>query len=157
MNWGSIFGVFLLATVKFMFAPFTGAGLDLTFLETILACASGGILSSSIFYLLSDFFIKRHREKLKTKQNHLIDSQPLSNRQRTKLVRKYKINRMIVRVKWSVGQWGICFLAPLFLSVPLGTIICAKFYNHKANTLGVIAIGLSVNSVALSLIAYLLF
>ena len=32
------------------------------------------------------------------------------------------------------GFWLICILAPLFLSIPIGSIIVAKFYNDKKIT-----------------------
>jgi len=43
-------------------------------------------------------------------------------------------NKLIVWVKRSIGIYGVTFLAPLFLSIPIGSIVCAKFYGHKKMT-----------------------
>ena len=37
-------------------------------------------------------------------------------------------------MKRSVGIIGIAFWAPFFLSIPLGSIITAKFYGDNKNT-----------------------
>ena len=46
-----------------------------------------------------------------------------------------KGNKFIVRLKLKLGIYGISFYAPLFLSVPIGTIITAKFYGKEKKSL----------------------
>jgi hypothetical protein len=43
-------------------------------------------------------------------------------------------NKKIIRLKKSLGVFGITFLAPLLLSIPVGTIIVAKFFGKQRFT-----------------------
>jgi hypothetical protein len=153
MKWGAITAVFFLSFVKFMFAPFTGAGLKLDFFSIWLSALSGGIVSALVFYFMSDYFMKRHQRKKVEKQIKM-ESAGLVYKQKKNFT---KLNRTIIRLKHRIGQYGLCFLAPLFLSVPIGSIICAKFYSHQKNTFSLIILGLLVNSFLLSLLAFKLF
>jgi hypothetical protein len=153
MKWGAITAVFFLSFVKFMFAPFTGAGLKLDFLSTWISTFSGGVVSALVFYFMSDYFMKRYQRKKIEKRIRM---------ERAGLLYKHKrnftkLNRTIIRLKHRIGQYGLCFFAPLFLSVPIGSIICAKFYGHQKNTFSLILIGLAINSFLLSILAYKVF
>jgi hypothetical protein len=57
MNWGIISSVFILATVKFMFAPFTGYASGLSFWETFFTSIAGGSFSAVIFFFFSEFIM----------------------------------------------------------------------------------------------------
>ncbi|MFT7343766.1 MAG: hypothetical protein ACI9XP_000341 [Lentimonas sp.] len=164
MNWGALSGVFFLATIKFMFAPFTGAGLGLSFFETVIISFSGSIISAFICYSLSEALIKRNQEKNKKKRLEaahkgiiLNDPSTDTNWGKKKRVLSRAFNRLIVNIKRRFGIYGLCFFAPLLLSVPIGSIVCAKFYGTQKNTFIYIAIGLGANSVLLSLLAFLVF
>lgn len=153
MNWTAITSIFFLSTIKFMFAPFAGAGLSLSFFETALTCFAGAAVSSAFFYFSSSLLMKRHHEKKMTKQN----GQSHSASDLKKALRKRRINRYIVKLKWTFGQYGICFIAPLFLSVPIGSIICAKFYYHKSNNFFIVLLCLACNSLLLTTMATFIF
>ena len=45
-----------------------------------------------------------------------------------------KMNKLIVWIKRNIGIYGVTLLAPLFLSIPIGSIICAKFYGKRKRT-----------------------
>lgn len=153
MKWGAITAVFFLSFVKFMFAPFTGAGLRLDFFSTWISTFSGGLVSALVFYFMSDYFMKRYqRKKIEKKLKLEAAGQVYVGKKNFT-----KINRTIIRLKLGIGQYGICFLAPLFLSVPIGSIICAKFYSHQKNTFSLIVLGLAINSFLLSILAFKVF
>lgn len=40
-------------------------------------------------------------------------------------------NRIIIKVKWHGGLYGICFITPLFLSIPLGSFLCVRYFGNK--------------------------
>ncbi len=146
MNWGLLASVFFLATFKFMFAPFTGCALGLPFWETFIASAIGGIVSASIFFFLSELIINiSHRRNLK------------SGKIKINKKKFTRTNRAIIRVKRSLGIYGICFLGPFFLSVPIGSIVAAKLYGKLTRTYPLIVIGMFLNSFAMSSIAYFIF
>lgn len=118
------------STWKFMFAPLTGAAAGLSFWETFIICTLGGFVSASIFYFGSNYFmqlsVKRNvRRILKAQQKGKIISPK----------KKFtKLNRRIISFKQTIGTYFLCWALPLFLSIPIGTIIVAKFYKHYRKT-----------------------
>jgi len=67
------------------------------------------------------------------------------------------MNKFIVRIKHSIGIIGVCFYAPLFLSIPGGSIIAAKFYGHDRRAFPLIVLGIGVNGIILTSLAYFIF
>ena len=150
MNWGviSLFGV---STVKFLFAPFGGKIAGLTFIETYVSCCSGAIVSAAIFYFLSNYFIKKSIEKNeKIRKDFLDQGIPIPVKKRFT-----RMNKGVIRMKRSIGIIGIAFWAPFFLSIPLGSIITAKFYGHNKNTFLLIMTGIFLNGLITTGITYL--
>ena len=46
-----------------------------------------------------------------------------------------KTNKTLVKIKQSrFGYWILILLTPSFISIPLGSILIAKFYRHKRGT-----------------------
>lgn len=138
---GKYSAFFLLSTIKFLFAPFGGPASGLTFLETYVSCVLGAIISSSIFYFSAEYFLKRSREKAK------------------KAIVKKKVftktNRSIVKLKHKLGIYGVAMYIPLFFSIPVGSIITAKFYGKYVKTYPIILLGIFVNGLITTGIAYL--
>jgi hypothetical protein len=153
MNWAALTTVFLLSIVKFMFAPFSGRGLGLPFWETFLACLAGGIFGAAIFYFSSELLIKYTHKRRVIKKQQMI-AQGLDYKEKKKFTRT---NRFIIRVKRSLGIYGISLWAPFFLSVPVGSIITAKFYGKQKATFPLIILGLVINGFVMSALVYLIF
>ena len=146
--WAKLLGIFGLSMIKFMFAPFGGPALGLNFIETYLASVSGAILSSTIFYFASDFFFKRAAER---KRKSLEDG---TNKKKKIFT---KTNKSVVKMKRNVGIIGVAFLAPFFLSIPIGTIITAKFYGKRHITYPLILLGIGVMGLITTGLAYFVF
>jgi hypothetical protein len=153
MMWGSLISLFLLSTVKFMFTPLGGPGLGLSFFETYFACVSGGVVGSGFFYFSGGYFIKRTEKK----RQDLVDKrikQGIELKTRKKFSR---INKFIIKIKMSIGIIGISFWAPFLLSIPVGSIVTAKFYGHKKKTYPLIVIGIFLNALVTTGLAYLIY
>lgn len=136
-----------------MFTPFLGPAEDLTFFETYFLCVSGGIVSASIFYFLSDYFMRTSKEKeIKKIQARIKQGK------RIKLKKIFtKKNKIIVRTKVTIGQIGLSLWIPFFLSVPIGTIIVAKFFRKKRGTFLLICAGMFLNAFLMTSLAYFVF
>jgi hypothetical protein len=147
---GHYFGLISVATIKFMFAPFYGLAFHLSFLETFICTFIGGLISAVIFYWSAEFFMKRTARKRMEKINKAIENGQVVVPKR----KMTRVNKSIVKVKRSIGIWGIALFAPLFLSVPLGSIISAKFYGKNKRTFPIILIGLAMNGFAITSLAY---
>ena len=150
MNWGVYAGFFGLSTIKFLFAPFGGVAAHLTFVETYLACVAGAIFSAAIFYYSSEFFLKREHVRRKEQLRLSVETGvPL------KFKPKFtRTNKMIVRIKRRLGIIGVSMYAPLFLSVPIGSIITAKFYGKDKRTFPFIVLGMFINGAITTGITY---
>jgi len=141
---------FFLSMIKFLFAPFGGPAYNLTFLETYLACVSGAVFSATIFYFMSEFLmVKAHKKRI----------QKFQEAQEKGIELPYKkkftyMNKLVVRAKMKAGIFGVAMYAPLFLSVPVGTIIAAKFYGKDKRTFPLIVLGMFVNGLITSGLAY---
>ena len=66
-----------------------------------------------------------------------------------------RMNKFIVRIKRSLGIYGISFYVPLFLSIPIGSIIVAKFYGKFKKTFPLVILGIAMNATILTTLAYI--
>ena len=150
MKWTALSSVFIFSTIKFLFAPFTGPGLGLTFIETYLASVSGAIFCALIFYFSSEFFMKRAQEK-----RHRLYHEAREKGIKLKVKKKFTVvNKSIVRLKKKIGIYGVAIYAPFFLSIPLGSIITAKFYGKEKKTFFIILFGIIMNALITTGLAY---
>jgi len=150
MQWHYYFTLFSLSMIKFLFAPFGGPGLKLNFLETYISCVSGAIVSAIIFYFSSEYFLKRAHLKRKA-----LIAESIKTGIPLKFKRKFTFfNKLIVKIKHRLGIIGLSMYAPLFLSVPIGSIIAAKFYGKDKRTFLFILMGIFVNGLVTTGLAY---
>ena len=150
MDWPSITSIFLLSTIKFLFAPFAGIAASLSFTKTYIVCCSGAILSAALFYFGSDRLLGYIKANKREKSVFLVKKEIVKK----KFTRS---NKFIVKLRMRFGKIGICFFAPLFLSIPLGSIISAKFYGKDNNTFLFIFVGLLLNGALTTFLAYVIF
>lgn len=151
MAWGAISSLFFISWVKFMFAPFGGPALGLSFMETYLGCAAGAMISSALFYFSADYLMERSKAKrIEQNKETILKGHPTKSKKNFT-----RMNKFIVRIKRSIGQIGVCFWAPFFLSIPIGSIISAKFYGDSNRTYPLIVIGIFFNGLITTGIAYL--
>jgi hypothetical protein len=152
MLWGKYIGFFGFSMIKFLFTPFGGPKAGLSFVETYIVCVAGALLSAAIFFFSSEYFLKRaHKKRKELILKSLETGIPL--KQKKKFT---KTNKLIVRIKHKLGIIGVAFYAPLFLSIPIGTIITAKFYGKEKRTFPLIILGIGINGVITTGIAYII-
>ena len=153
MKIGIITSLFLLSTVKFMFAPLGGPHLELTFFETYFACCGGAIFSAILFYFSAEYFLSRSRKKRhEAHQKAKLEGVTLKTKKNFT-----RMNKLIVRIKKSMGIIGTCFWVPFFLSIPLGSIVTAKFYGKRKKTFPLIIAGIFLNALVTTTISYSIY
>jgi hypothetical protein len=141
MSWGLYVLFFGLSTIKFMFTPFGGPSAHLTFVETYISCVSGAIFSAAIFYFSSGYFMRRAQQKRADAiKAALALGIPVKPKKRFT-----RMNKLIVNIKRRFGIIGVSMYAPFFLSVPIGSIIAAKFYGKEKRTFPLIVFGMFFN------------
>jgi len=112
-------GFFLLSTVKFAVAT-APIAIAFPFEQAWLVSVSGGIFGSFFFlYLWArvlkiwNFFISNNKAPRDVK------------------IHINKKRRRIVKIKNTYGYWGIIFMTPSVLSIPLGAFILANYFKKK--------------------------
>ena len=130
-----------LSIVKFLIAPFAmifNPGAEhWTWLETILITSSGAALGVFIFFHAGEYFIALW---------HFV-----FGKKKKKIFSPWK--RRIIRLKWRWGIKGLMLISVL-ISVPVASVIAAKFYRHNNKALPMMIIGFFLWSLILTSIAY---
>ena len=129
--------LYFLSFIKYFVAPIFGWARGLNFFEIAMSCFAGAYTSFNIFFWGSSYFFKRAAKKretsLKKKRNFT------------------KLNRIIVKMRrLNLGFLLITFLCPMFLSVPIGTLIVVKFYRHDYKTFLVTSLFIGLWSIILT-------
>jgi len=138
--------LFLLSAVKFALAPASGFALGFSTNQVILITSIGGVTGVLFFYSLSGFFIKRALKSKKQKlEKAKLEGKIIENKSFT-----FK-NKLIVKIKRKFGIWGIALITPAIISIPVGSILSARFYRRDKKTLSVLSLSVILWSVCLSL------
>lgn len=153
MNWTGFWTVFFLATIKFSVSTIPGPHLGMTFFETVLASFAGGTACALVCYFASDGILLLLNKRTARKHQEMLAKNITPPK---KKVFK-RMNRFVVRIKMKLGQVGICFYAPFFMSIPLGCLVAAKFYGKRWETFPLIMLGLAFNASLTSILVYFVF
>ena len=142
--------IILLSSVKFVAGPpfaYFDERYDFTFFETVLYCVIGGMLGVWVFTFfsieiqLTIGWIKKQLKKAVKKPQ--LFSKPRStegeieitylivdNQDQQKKVFTSR-SRKFVKIWSRYGLFGVSFITPVLLSIPLGTIILNAFEDNK--------------------------
>lgn len=137
-------GIFLLSTVKLLFAPGTSVASGLSLGQTILVTSAGGITGILFFYYLGQWLMARlgaYSERLRILRKQPAQQKKLFNRK----------NRFIITIKRRYGLIGLALLTPCIISIPIGAVVAARFYHHDRLTVPLLIISVILWSVGLSI------
>ncbi|HET6992950.1 MAG TPA: hypothetical protein VFJ43_16580 [Bacteroidia bacterium] len=154
-QWLKVLEVGLIASVKFLFAPFEAERYNFSFGQSFTITTIGGLVGIFAFYyagtkislwwrhsvaLVKSIFIR--------KPVAVIESKP-----RKIFTRR---RRFVIGIKMRFGLWGIAFITPSIISIPIGTIVAANFYKKKKGVLLYLIVSLILWSLVLNGIAQVL-
>ncbi len=122
MDWVDIItnaGLFFWVALKFMvFSPI--AALKFDFWTGVIFNISAGFSGVSFFFFLSDYFLERaYRKRVEREKKGAPPKKKFT-----------RVNKFLVRGKRTLGLAGIALLTPMFISIPVGSLITAKFFTH---------------------------
>ena len=142
ISWSLYIYVFFLAHVKFLFAAsIAEATTNLSFTEILVSSTLGAVFCFNVF-----FFISKSIFHSNTTSKWVSYFKPK------------KRNRIIVKIKNSNGGFLLlCTLAPLFLSIPIGTFVVVKFYGKRRYTYFYITTLLVFTSTLLTYLNHFIF
>lgn len=114
--------VVFLSSIKFMLAiPLSLIKYDFNFIQTLLFTVVGGVLGVLLFSFLNDKIFAFLKKKRKNKVKKRSAKKVLA----IKTARKY-------------GLFGIAFLTPILLSIPIGTYLALYFFPDKRKTVPIL-------------------
>lgn len=123
--------VFLVSSIKFLFAPALSFSMGLNFIQTWLSTTAGGILGVVVFFFLSRWFLYLYSRYffyyihlIKTKIYGFLKISVPKFIPARKFTRR---NRFIIKMVRKYGLAGIVILTPL--SIPVGTFIATRYYS----------------------------
>jgi hypothetical protein len=92
------------------------------YITAVLINISGGIIGISFFFKTSSYFIERAIRK----RHEALEK---GNAKPKKVFTR--VNRFLVKVKNTMGMYGLAFIILPFLSIPISSIVSAKYFHLK--------------------------
>lgn len=129
--------------VKFLFAALVSYRFDHTYWQTIMLLAIGGGAGTVGFYLLGKQVLEWFRQRYAKRRAARIARGLAPRRIFT------RTNRLIVRMKRTYGLIGLAVMPPI-LSIPVTSILAAKYFRHDRRTLPYLLTAVLAWSVVLS-------
>ncbi len=143
MNALGIVTVLVMSVLKFFLSAPISYGFDHTYMQTVLLTASGGCAGAFGFFVmgkrLMEWFRLRYVRKRAERQKKGLPLKRIFTR----------ANRWIVRVKANYGLIGIVVMPPI-LSIPITSVLAAKYFKHDRRTLPFLLSAVLLWSVVLS-------
>ena len=140
-----VVGLMFWASVKFLFAPSTVALAGYSFWETVGITIVGGFMGVLFFYFASGWVMKTYVNLVPSKKNP---------KPKKVMTRK---NKLIIWVKQNFGIVGLSLITPSLISIPLGSILAARFFSYDKRTVPFLLLSVVFWSFVLSALSTLIF
>jgi hypothetical protein len=129
-RWLKTLEVGLIASVKFLFAPFEAERYHYSFGEAFAITTVGGLIGIFAFYYAGTKIVSWWRHSMALIKSIFVKKsvEVLEHKPRKKFTRT---KRFVIRIKMKFGIMGIAFITPCLISIPIGTIVGANFYRKK--------------------------
>ncbi len=138
--------VVLTSSTKFFLAPFLAKNIyGFSFMETVGMTIAGGWIGVLFFYLFSGWVVRKTTERRWKKA--VKDRARGKYKPRKKFTR---MNKLIIRVKWGFGLIGLAAITPPLVSIPLGSVLAAKYFRKNPFTLAALMFSVVVWSFLLT-------
>lgn len=133
------FGVLLVASAKFMYSPPSAYLAGYSLVESILATTMGGIIGVYVFYKFGRFLSALWNRRFPVRK------------EKQKFTKK---TRRFILFKNAYGLYGLAFITPCIISIPIGCLFAAKYYPQTKTVMFLMSISVVFWSVLLSVITY---
>ncbi len=132
-----IVSLFLLSSVKLVFAPGAAAAAGFSFWETLAITTFGGMTGIMFFYYFGYWALNRFQKIFVKPSKH--------DKPRKKKSRIFnKRNRWLIKIKQHYGLIGLALLTPCLISIPIGSVVAARFYYHNRLTLPLLLLSTAI-------------
>jgi len=152
--------VFLLAMIKYFYAPIYGIAIGMQFWPVFFSLISGGTLAFLIYYHVSDILMLYGAYMGPVVSKVLPASWRMANvRRRTRRLTKRRNrkkftrrNKIVIKFRRNYGMWGIILLTPVLISLPVGAFLLRKYYHETKMALPLMLISIVVEGFILCVI-----
>jgi hypothetical protein len=121
--------ILVTSMVKFTLSPLLSLSLGYSTGQTLLITGIGGCLGVSVFFLSSGWIFGWLEDR-----RAAAGAGGRRNNRRSFT----RANKIIVKVKRRQGLNGLAAITPIIISIPIGTMIAAKYFRHDRRTLPVL-------------------
>jgi hypothetical protein len=151
-HWLKITEVFLIASVKFLLAPFEAERYGFSFWESVAITTIGGFVGTLAFYFAGTKIVGwwKHTKALFMS---VFLRRPAETFERIPPKKFTRMRRLIARVKMRFGLLGIAFITPCLISIPIGTIIATDLFRKRKPVILYLTISLVFWSILLNALA----
>ncbi len=140
------------SSLKFLLSPVIAESYDFNYIQTFLTTTTGGILGVLFFFFASKWIattITAYKNQLfflfginkKSEEDELLPER--------KKVFTWQ-NKLIVITVRRFGLVGIALLTPTLLSIPVGTLIAARYFHNPRRVVGYLCASVVLWSLILS-------
>ena len=127
------FAFALMATIKFaVLVPLYIVKEELPFWQGFFFGLASGITGVLFFMYLSSGILLLWKALLRKIWPHRKSKPAFSKR-----------NRKLIGLKSKFGLWGIAFLSPLLLSLPLGCFLAVRYFKNRWRIFGIMSLGVA--------------
>src|SRR3954470_23987689 len=136
----------LIASLKFLIAPFEAERYGFNFKDSFLITTTGGIIGILIFSILGELIAYGWKKLLN------FFKRPLGKGE--KPVKKFtSAKKFAVRIKMKFGLVGLALITPTIISIPIGTFVTHRFYRKKIRNILLLIASLTLWSFILNALA----
>ncbi|MBI3501127.1 MAG: hypothetical protein HY063_04975 [Bacteroidetes bacterium] len=123
-----ILEVALIASVKFVVAPFEAERQGFNFREAFFISTGGGFIGILVFTFIGEVIAYGWRKIIN------FFRKPLGKEDKPR--KKFTwLNKFIIRTKMRFGEFGLVITTPLIISIPIGTFMVHRFYRKKGRNI----------------------
>jgi hypothetical protein len=120
----------LVSGLKFLFAPLTAEYMGFDFGRSFLWTTTGGSIGIIAFTYLGDLLVAAWKKFVSWLKAIFLRTDPKAVRRLPPKVFTPR-NKRIVWIKMKFGLFGLAFLTPCLLSIPIGTFVINRMYRRK--------------------------
>ncbi|MBI4929127.1 MAG: hypothetical protein HY841_00070 [Bacteroidetes bacterium] len=135
--------VALIASLKFLIAPFEAERYGFDFKEAFGITTAGGIFGIIVFTFIGDgiaFIWKKIKNFFRK-----------SVKKDERLLKRFKWStRFIIKTKMRFGLMGVALITPSIISIPIGTFVIHRIYRGKLKNMIILFASLLIWSAALN-------
>lgn len=138
-----ILEVAVIASLKFVIAPFEAERQGFNFEESLLITTLGGIFGVIIFSLIGEIIAYGWKKILS------FFKKPLHQEEKPK--KKFTwLRKFTIKTKMRFGLMGLVITTPAVLSIPIGTFMTHRFYRKKLKNILLLVISVLIWSCLLN-------